>query len=81
MDGDARGFEQLRVLVVLDAVRERDLAQPADAVGTDLAPEDALVDVEVVEIVELGDAEQITSSPRHEYTKTLLAATPEVEAF
>ena len=31
------------------------------------------------EIVELGDAEQITSSPRHEYTKTLLAATPEVE--
>ena len=33
------------------------------------------------EIVELGDAEQITSSPRHEYTKTLLAATPEVEAF
>lgn len=33
------------------------------------------------EIVELGDAEQITSSPKHEYTKTLLAATPEVEAF
>jgi peptide/nickel transport system ATP-binding protein len=33
------------------------------------------------EIVELGDAEQITSAPRHEYTKTLLAATPEVEAF
>lgn len=32
-------------------------------------------------IVELGDAEQITSAPRHEYTKTLLAATPEVEAF
>jgi len=31
------------------------------------------------EIVELGDAEQITLSPRHEYTKTLLAATPEVE--
>ena len=30
------------------------------------------------EIVELGDAEQITSSPQHEYTKTLLAATPEV---
>ncbi len=33
------------------------------------------------EIVELGDAEQITSAPRHEYTKTLLAATPEVETF
>jgi peptide/nickel transport system ATP-binding protein len=33
------------------------------------------------QIVELGDAEQITSSPQHEYTKTLLAATPEVEAF
>ena len=30
-------------------------------------------------IVELGDAEQITSFPKHEYTKTLLAATPEVE--
>ena len=30
------------------------------------------------EIVELGDAEQITSSPEHQYTKTLLAATPEV---
>lgn len=33
------------------------------------------------EIVELGDAEQITSAPRHEYTRALLAATPEVEAF
>jgi ABC-type glutathione transport system ATPase component len=33
------------------------------------------------EIVELGDAEQITSGPKHEYTKTLLAATPEVETF
>ena len=33
------------------------------------------------EIVELGTAEQITSSPGHEYTKTLLAATPEVETF
>ena len=33
------------------------------------------------EIVELGDAEQITSSPRHDYTKALLAATPEVESF
>ena len=30
------------------------------------------------EIVELGYAEQITSAPQHEYTKTLLAATPEV---
>ena len=30
------------------------------------------------EIVELGDAEQITSSPQHEYTRTLLAANPEV---
>ena len=29
------------------------------------------------EIVELGEVEQITSSPQHEYTKTLLAATPE----
>jgi ABC-type glutathione transport system ATPase component len=33
------------------------------------------------EIVELADAERITSSPEHEYTRTLLAATPEVEAF
>ena len=33
------------------------------------------------EIVEIGDAEQITSKPRHEYTRTLLAATPEVETF
>lgn len=33
------------------------------------------------EIVELGDSDQITSSPRHEYTRTLLAATPEVESF
>src|SRR5581483_1868412 len=33
------------------------------------------------EIVELGDAERITSAPRHEYTKTLLTATPEVETF
>src|SRR5579864_1061541 len=30
------------------------------------------------EIVELGGAEQITSSPNHEYTRALLAATPEV---
>ena len=33
------------------------------------------------EIVELGDSAQITSSPQHEYTRTLLAATPEVETF
>ena len=33
------------------------------------------------EIVELGDSDQISSSPRHEYTRTLLAATPEVESF
>jgi peptide/nickel transport system ATP-binding protein len=33
------------------------------------------------EIVELGDADQITSAPQNEYTKALLAATPEVEAF
>lgn len=33
------------------------------------------------EIVELGEAERITSSPQHEYTKTLLAATPEVALF
>ena len=32
-------------------------------------------------IVEIGDAEQVTSAPQHAYTKTLLAATPEVEAF
>lgn len=31
------------------------------------------------EIVELGTAEQITSQPQHEYTRTLLAATPEPE--
>jgi peptide/nickel transport system ATP-binding protein len=29
------------------------------------------------ETVEVGTAEQITSSPEHEYTRTLLAATPE----
>lgn len=33
------------------------------------------------EIVELGDSAQITLSPQHEYTRTLLAATPEVETF
>src|SRR3954469_24804564 len=33
------------------------------------------------EIVESGEAEQITSAPQHEYTKTLLAATPEVATF
>ena len=31
------------------------------------------------EIVELGDAERISSQPQHEYTRTLLAATPEVQ--
>ena len=31
------------------------------------------------EIVELGPAEEITSRPRHEYTRTLLDATPEPE--
>jgi ABC-type glutathione transport system ATPase component len=31
------------------------------------------------EIVELGATEQIVSAPRHEYTRTLLAATPELE--
>jgi peptide/nickel transport system ATP-binding protein len=31
------------------------------------------------EIVELGAAEQITSAPSHEYTRTLVAATPEPE--
>jgi peptide/nickel transport system ATP-binding protein len=31
------------------------------------------------EIVETGPAEEITSRPRHEYTRTLLAATPEPE--
>jgi ABC-type oligopeptide transport system ATPase subunit len=33
------------------------------------------------EIVEIGEAVQITSSPQHEYTQTLLAATPEVAVF
>jgi peptide/nickel transport system ATP-binding protein len=33
------------------------------------------------QIVELGEAERITASPQHEYTKTLLAATPEVALF
>jgi peptide/nickel transport system ATP-binding protein len=31
-------------------------------------------------LVEIGAAEQITSSPSHPYTRTLLAATPEMEA-
>ena len=31
------------------------------------------------EIVEIGSAEEITSHPQHEYTRTLLAATPEPE--
>jgi len=31
------------------------------------------------ELVELGTTEQIVASPRHEYTRTLLAATPELE--
>jgi peptide/nickel transport system ATP-binding protein len=31
------------------------------------------------ELVEIGATEQITSAPRHEYTRTLLAATPELE--
>jgi len=30
------------------------------------------------EIVETGTAEEITSNPKHEYTRTLLAATPEL---
>lgn len=33
------------------------------------------------EIVEVGDAVQVTSSPQHDYTRTLIAATPEVAAF
>jgi peptide/nickel transport system ATP-binding protein len=33
------------------------------------------------QIIETGDAEDITSVPRQEYTKSLLAATPEVGAF
>jgi peptide/nickel transport system ATP-binding protein len=31
------------------------------------------------EIVEIGPAEEITSRPQHDYTRTLLAATPEPE--
>jgi ABC-type oligopeptide transport system ATPase subunit len=31
-------------------------------------------------IVEMGSAEQITENPRHEYTKALLEATPEIVA-
>jgi peptide/nickel transport system ATP-binding protein len=31
------------------------------------------------ELVELGTTEQITTAPRHPYTRTLLAATPEIE--
>jgi peptide/nickel transport system ATP-binding protein len=31
------------------------------------------------EIVEIGAAEQITAHPQHEYTRTLLEATPELE--
>ncbi len=32
------------------------------------------------EIVEIASAQEITESPKHEYTRTLLEATPEVEA-
>jgi ABC-type glutathione transport system ATPase component len=32
------------------------------------------------EIVELGPSEEITTAPKHEYTRTLLAATPEVSS-
>ena len=31
------------------------------------------------ELVEVGTTEQITTAPQHPYTKTLLAATPEME--
>ncbi len=31
------------------------------------------------ELVEVGDTEQITTAPRHPYTRSLLAATPEME--
>jgi ABC-type oligopeptide transport system ATPase subunit len=31
-------------------------------------------------IVEIGDTEQITTRPAHDYTRTLLAATPEIQA-
>ena len=33
------------------------------------------------EIVEIGPAEEIASRPQHEYTRTLLEATPELELF
>jgi peptide/nickel transport system ATP-binding protein len=33
------------------------------------------------EIVELGSSEEITSNPKHEYTRTLLEATPEPASF
>src|SRR5437763_1422744 len=33
------------------------------------------------EIVEVGEAVQVTSAPQHEYTRTLLAATPELAVF
>jgi peptide/nickel transport system ATP-binding protein len=32
-------------------------------------------------IVEIGTTEQITAHPRHDYTRTLLAATPEIAAL
>ena len=31
------------------------------------------------ELVEVGTTEQITTAPRHPYTRTLLEATPEIE--
>jgi peptide/nickel transport system ATP-binding protein len=32
------------------------------------------------QIVEIGSTEQITSQPQHDYTRKLLAATPEMAA-
>jgi len=41
-------------------------------------PADRIAVMQRGELVEVGDTEQITTTPRHPYTRALLAATPEL---